>query len=135
MKIAILLTADYASIDPGSGKLNMLGVFNTIRARSFPTMHSRFYLAIRVVGDHNVERTEHKLAIQLADLDGKELVALEGSFALQATAPGVDSQHDFSFEFNDLVFPEPGDYRFYVSIDNDTVQGSLLMQVVSQVVE
>lgn len=135
MKIVILLTADYAYIDPGSGKLNILGVFDLIRAKSFPVIHRRFYLAIRVVGDHNAKRTDHLIAVRLADIDGKDLVALEGPFQLQATEPGVDSHHDFALEFNDMVFPATGDYRFYVSINNDQAQDSLLMRVVAEVAE
>ena len=47
MKILMMVTADYASIEPQTGKLNIIGVFNQINAQEFPTSHRRMYLVIK----------------------------------------------------------------------------------------
>ncbi len=46
MKIPMMVTADYATVDPVTGKLHILGVFRSISAQSFPCKHSRMCLAL-----------------------------------------------------------------------------------------
>ena len=44
MLVRIAALADYASISLGD-KLNILGIFSTIKARSVPIVHARFRIA------------------------------------------------------------------------------------------
>ena len=121
MKISIL-TADYASVDGVTGKLNILGVFQNIWAADFPCRHRRMYLAVLFEGEYLENRDGRQLAVALADLDGKEIIRIEGTFAMPSNAPGIPSEHNAIFEFNDIVFQKPGDYTFFVEVSGNETE-------------
>ena len=93
MKILMMVTADYASIEPQTGKLNIIGVFNQINAQEFPTSHRRMYLVIKIGGEIFDNPNPHKLSVALADEDGIEIVAIEGEFEMLSSSPGILPQH------------------------------------------
>jgi hypothetical protein len=69
--------ADYALIDQ-HGKLSVLGIFQHVWVASFPAVHPRTHLVIRVRG----KRTEigtHPMRIRFVDAGGRELIGGEGT--------------------------------------------------------
>ena len=129
VKILMMVTADYASIEPQTGKLNIIGVFNQINAQEFPTSHRRMYLVIKIGGEIFDNPNPHKLSVALADEDGIEIVAIEGEFEMLSSSPGILPQHSALLEVNDAVFHRPGDYRFYVNVNDGEAEESVVMQV------
>ena len=75
MEVKIFLTADFASIDR-SGKLNILGVFTEIQARSFPVILMQLFVVIQLEFDYS-ESGQHKVAyVSIHSPDGVEIATL-----------------------------------------------------------
>ncbi len=135
MKIPMLVTADYATVDPMTGKLHILGVFRNINARSFPFQHSRMCLAMIIEGEIADSRNPHELSVSLADEDGQDLFSMQGGFELPPHASGTPPHANVLLELNDLSFDKPGEYCFYVrvndrEVEGPEVEGSTAIQVV-----
>lgn len=58
-----------AIVDTG-GKVNLLGIFSNIFARTFPTCHPKFAIALNFTGDP----LEHMLALRIIDTSGNEVM-------------------------------------------------------------
>jgi hypothetical protein len=128
MDVDLALLADAATID-GSGKLNILGIFDRLTTTSFPTRHPRMSLVLRfAAGIHEVGR--HQVAISLKGPDGKEVLRVDGEMNL---APGPTSAGGavlvpHVLNMDGLVFPVPGRYAFDVKVDG-VHQASLPLSV------
>ena len=86
MEIDLALLADAATID-GSGKLNILGVFDRISASAFPAQHGRMAMVLRFSAGLP-EAGPHDVGIRLSGPDGQEVLRLDGEMQL---APGPRS--------------------------------------------
>lgn len=119
MEVDLALLADAATID-GSGKLNILGIFDRLGTNSFPTRHPRLSLVLRFsAGVHEAGR--HEVGITLKSPDGNELVRLDGEMHLGAgpreVVNGVLVPHILNMD--GLVFPVSGRYTFDVRVDGE----------------
>ena len=119
MDVDMALLADAATID-GSGKLNILGIFDRLTTTSFPTRHPSLSLVLRFsAGIDEVGR--HQVTILLKGPDGKEVVRIDGEMNL---APGPSSAGGavlvpHVLNMDGLVFPVPGRYAFDVRVDGE----------------
>jgi uncharacterized protein DUF6941 len=119
MEVDLALLADAATID-GSGKLNILGIFDRLGTTSFPTRHPRLSLILRFsAGVHEVGK--HDVGIILKAPDGHEVVRIDGEMNLAAgprgIAGGVLVPHILNMD--GLVFPVAGRYAFDVRVDGE----------------
>jgi hypothetical protein len=71
MNIEVYSLCDAATND--TGKLNMLGVFDTIQAKQLPVIYLQCAIALRIRFE-SIERGEHKVAVNFVDLDGKNII-------------------------------------------------------------
>lgn len=119
MEIDLALLADAATID-GSGKLNILGVFDRISTSGFPAKHPRLSLILRISASMN-EAGDHAVEISLKDPAGEEMGRINGTVAVgfgptetggRITVPQV-------INMDGLVFTQAGRYSFDVQIDGD----------------
>ena len=119
MEVDLALLADAATID-GSGKLNILGIFDRLGTNAFPTRHPRMTLVLRFAAGVD-ELGKHDVAIVLHGPDGKELVHIDGEMNLstgpRGVATGVVVPHILNMD--GLVFPAPGQYAFDVAVDGE----------------
>ena len=117
MEVDLALLADAATID-GSGKLNILGIFDRLTTQAFPTRHPRLSLVLRFsAGLDQVGR--HQVGIALKAPDGKEMVRIDGEMNL---APGPSGSGGavlvpHVLNMDGLIFPGPGRYAFDVRVD------------------
>lgn len=129
MEIDLALLADAATID-ASGKLNILGIFDRITAKSFPAQHSRITLVLRFAAGLQ-EAGSHEMEIRLKDPAGGEVVRLNGSMQLgpgtSDSGAGVKVPHILNLD--GMVFPEPGMYIFDVLVDGEHHVSIPLMMV------
>jgi len=122
MKIKIFTTADYANVDPGTGKLNILGAFNRIAASQFPTKHPRMVLALRLGANSPLEDAQpHDVKVVLTDEDGLELFQINTTVQLPVDTTGTRQDANWTIEFNALEFPHPGVYEFSVMEDGEQI--------------
>jgi hypothetical protein len=119
MEVDLALLADAATLD-GSGKLNILGIFDRLGTNSFPTRHPRLSLVLRFSAAAN-EVGKHEVGIVLTAPDGKEVVRIDGEMNLamgaRGVAGGVLVPHILNMD--GLVFPVPGRYSFDVRVDGE----------------
>jgi len=118
MEVDLALLADAATID-GSGKLNILGIFDRLTTSAFPTRHPRLSLVLRFSAGMQ-ELGKHEVEIQLKAPDGKQIVRSDGEMNL---SPGpraggvVLVPHVLNMD--GLVFPVAGRYFFDVRVDGE----------------
>src|SRR5215471_13220040 len=70
------------------GKLNILGVFDAVQVPTFPSVHARAHLVVRIKGART-ETGSHALAFAWKSPQGKELLASTGQLEIAAPPAGV----------------------------------------------
>lgn len=118
MKLMVLLTADYASIERSTGKLNILGAFSRIFAKTFPCRHHRMAVVVRLKPDFGDHTDDRELSVVLSDEDGTELVRFVIPFSFPLGEGGSRPEFQGVVELNNLLFPHPGLYEFAVLVDD-----------------
>jgi hypothetical protein len=122
MKSQVLLTADYASVDQATGKLNILGAFNRIFAKQFPAVHPRMALVAKLVASDFAETTEPRpIEVTLTDADGTELFQVTGMVQLPIDKKGFRQDANIIVEINAIEFPRPGTYEFIVKCEHEVI--------------
>lgn len=116
MDVDLALLADAATID-GSGKLNILGVFDRIVAPDFPVRHDRVALVLRFSGTVQ-DLGRHSVEIRLRG-PGGDVLRLDGSLEIapRAGAFGQAMKIPHILNMDGIVFQAPGEYAFDVSVD------------------
>ena len=117
MEIDLALVADAATVD-GSGKLNILGIFDRLAAPVFPVQHGRLSLVLRFSAGLQ-QAGAHTVEISLRTPGGADLFNLGGEMNLDpgpASAGGL-IRVPHVINLDGLVFPEPGPYSFEVRVD------------------
>ena len=134
MDVDLVLTADAATID-GSGKLNLLGVFDQISVARFPARHGRLSLVLRFLGGAHDAGT-HKLTIKLSTPSGKEIVSLSGELKVEpgrtSLQTGIRVPHVINLD--GIVFQEIGVHTFHILV-NGRHQATLPLTIVSRNVD
>ena len=119
MEVDLALLADAATID-GSGKLNILGIFDRLSTTAFPTRHPRLSLVLRFSAGIN-EVGKHAIGISLKAPDGQEVMRIDGEMNLSTGPGGVSGgvlvPHILNMD--GLVFPVAGRYAFDVRVDGE----------------
>jgi hypothetical protein len=116
MEVDLALTADAANVSQ-EGKLNILGVFDTIWTREFPFSHAAMVFVLRVRADFT-EQGAHHLEVRLIDADGGQLFRAEGPFQVPGGAPGRRVKPHVILGLGGVTFHKPGDYSFEIIVDN-----------------
>lgn len=121
MDIDLALLADAATID-GTGKLNILGVFDRITAGSFPARHERMVLVLRFNAGM-AEAGAHTVDIRMSAPDGAELVRLDGEMQLSPGrgSAGAAIRVPHVLHLDGMVLPTAGTYAFDVRVDGEHV--------------
>ena len=112
MDVSLAVCCDAANVSR-EGKLNLLGIFNSIHAAEFPCTHPHLALVLRVearVGEEGV----HPLVIQLVDEDGQQLFDINGQLSLQGAQPGRPMTAQTIMDINNLQLPRPGTFAFEI---------------------
>jgi hypothetical protein len=116
MNIQVAVLCDAATDD--TGKLNLLGAFDTIYTQQLPAVHPQCSIALRVTFGHEDEG-KHKLKLNFVDADGRPImppIPLDVEVAL----PG-DSHfgtRNFIMNIQQLKFENPGLYSMDVTLDD-----------------
>lgn len=122
MNVTLAVLADFAnkSVD---GKLNILGVFDTIYAESYPAVHPEMKLVIRFEM-HPAETEEaKKVQIQLRNDRGAKLSEVAADLQVQVP-PGVRGAGemvtaDIILSLAGLPIDQPGTYEFVVLVSGE----------------
>jgi hypothetical protein len=115
MEVTLAVCCDAANVSR-EGKLNLLGIFNSIHAAEFPCTHPHLALVLRVearIGEEGV----YPLEIQLVDEDGQQLFHINGQLSLQGAEPGRPMTAQTIMDINNLQLPRPSTYAFEIFVD------------------
>jgi len=118
MEIPLALLADYANTSQ-DGKLNVMGVFNRILTKDFPTVHPEMRLVFRLEAQPSERGRQATVEIKLLDADASVLHHLKGRLGVpqESRQPTIEINH--ILRLTGMVFEKPGDYRFDILIDGD----------------
>lgn len=115
MDVTLAVCCDAANVSR-EGKLNLLGIFNSIHAAEFPCTHPHLALVLRVEARLGEEGT-YPLEIKLVDEDGQQLFDIGGQLSLQGAEPGRPMTAQTIMDINNLQLPRPGTYAFEIFLD------------------
>jgi hypothetical protein len=118
MEIQLAVLADYANAAAGQ-KLNVIGVFDSIRATAFPYTHPMMVLAIRSRFSNDDADREQKIEVTLRDEDGRSWAKARGAFEVGRMPPGEVRYWNTVLKFFSLTFAAPGIFEFHVAIGDD----------------
>jgi hypothetical protein len=100
-----------------SGKLNILGTFDTILTSQLPAVHPQCSVALRITFS-KIEEGSHKIKMNFVDEDGK-LVMPAIDMPVDVLLPGDASflVRNFVINIQQLKFEKPGNYSIDVAIN------------------
>jgi hypothetical protein len=109
------VVADYALIDQ-QGKLSVLGMFQHVWVQSFPAVHHRTHLVLRVRG-RRTEIGTHSIQIRFMDDQGAQLIGGDGTVQFGEPAAGIVDVEAGAVLVFDVPLPRAGEYAFEISLD------------------
>jgi hypothetical protein len=118
VQVDFAVLSDYALIDQ-HGKLSVLGIFQHVWVASFPALHPRTHLVLRVRGRRS-EIGSHPIRIRFLDDAGAELMGGEGTVQFGEPPAGVTEIEAGAVLVFDVPLPRPGTYTFEISVDLGT---------------
>jgi Family of unknown function (DUF6941) len=116
MRVTFAVLADAANTTR-EGKLNIMGIFDSIQAKEIPVIHPQMQLVIRFEADSAESGKAQNVEVHLMDEDGKKLFVLRGDFTMGPGRPGEAIGSNHILTINMLKFERPGDYEFKILIN------------------
>jgi len=115
MRIEIFALSDAATADVG--KLNMLGAFDTIWVAKTPAIYPQCTIVLRVRFER-IERGEHKVTVQFADADGKNVIPpAQGTITIDFPEEQSSSSANLILNIQGLRLDRLGEYSIDLAID------------------
>jgi hypothetical protein len=119
MEVTMAVLAE-ASNTTGDGRLNMLGVFDVIHARSMPYRHPKMNVVLRIKAEIGEKGESHTLDLRLLDPDGKvQDQPPTMPLVFPAEMPLATPEQTIVIEMLNLSFQQAGAYEFEVLIDGN----------------
>ena len=126
MHLSFALFADGANISQ-EGKLNILGVFDAMQVSSFPSVHPRAHLVVRLKGSRS-DVGPHQVYLAWRNPEGNDLWTSNGQLDIGAPPGGVSEIDMPLIAPIDLPLDQPGVYTMTVMLDGE-MQGELRLHV------
>jgi len=130
VQVDFAVLADYALIDQ-QGKLSVLGIFQHVWVASFPAVHPRTHLVLRVRG-RRTEIGEHRIRIRFVDDRDQELIGGDGTVQFGEPPAGVTEVEAGAVLVFDVPLPRAGAYAFEISLGEQTLRVPLSASLVPQ---
>ena len=121
MEIEIFTLADFAQ--DNHSKLTIVGTFDSINSKQFPTVHPACTVACRLRFAAK-EAGDHSFKLRLIDAKGTETIQpIEGNINIGNPPNGQLASVNIVVNFNQLKFEVAGRYSFELYIDGDWKSG------------
>ena len=104
-ELLAILVCDDVIRDVRTHKFSLIGLFNRISARRFPSRHARLHVFVSLTNGHGT--CEAELRCVLRDED-QPVGGMKGKIEF----PGPLAVVDMNFDIANLTFPKPGRYSF-----------------------
>ncbi|HEX5437901.1 MAG TPA: hypothetical protein VFW98_12125 [Gemmatimonadaceae bacterium] len=115
MHVSFALFADAANVSQ-EGKLNVLGVFDSVHVAGFPAVHPRAHLVVRLKGSH-ADVGAHVVGLQWRNPQGTELWSTSGELNVGAPPIGTGEMDLPIIAALDLPLDGPGTYTMGIALD------------------
>ncbi|MFC1982998.1 DUF6941 family protein [Chloroflexota bacterium] len=107
--------AEYANVTR-DGKLNLMGVSNTISARTLPWVQPQLHAVLQFeVGAADWD-TEKNIEIELLDADGNRVSSMSGKVKVAKPKEAKSFNMNWIMSINNSRFNKDGDYVFVVRL-------------------
>jgi hypothetical protein len=127
MNVELFCICDFASTDAG-GKLNIIGVFDSIRAKSVPAKHGPFSIAGKARFDPS-EAGEKHFRVRFLAPDGADVFpAAEASISVTRSPDQKTASAQIALVVSGTQLPTFGQYSVVLEIDN-TLAASVPLHV------
>jgi hypothetical protein len=115
MKVELFAMCD-AATDSG-GKLNILGVYDTIAGPRAPLVHSRCAIVLKIRFER-IERGDHKLKLNIVNQDGAPVIpSLEAPLSINFPDPSPSATAQLILDLHNLKFDKFGEYSIDLAVD------------------
>ncbi len=119
MQVEIFSLCDAATAD--GGKLNMLGVFDTLWAPQVPVTHPQCTIALRM-RFWRLERGDHKVTVNFIDIDGKHVIpTARGVLRIRFPETQRSGSANLILNLQGLRLERYGEYSIDLSVDERAV--------------
>lgn len=108
------IVCDSVHIDPATGKQYLLGVFPSVRSRTFPFRYPRMMFVLTIAG---LPEGKHSLRITLGLPMETQHTLVEREFE----SPGPMQKISLLSDLQGLGFETPGHYAIAIDIDNENL--------------
>jgi hypothetical protein len=115
MYVAFALLADAANVAL-DGKLNILGVFDVVRAAAFPTLLPRVHLVARLKAQGS-DVGAHRVGLQVTGPGGATLLSAEIEIAIHPLPPGTSEVDIPLVQTLDVQLQRAGPHTVLLTID------------------
>lgn len=100
----------------------MIGIFDNVRAPSFPIEHPPFFICVEIEFDPSETGATHTFVFELMDEDGKSVLRFEGPPAAIPRDPHYGPQRvHMTVGMGGIRFERPGPYRLDVQCDGEVI--------------
>ena len=118
MQIEIFSLCDAATSE--SGKLNILGAFDTIWAKKMPVVHPRCTVALRF-RFHSSEGDKHNVSVKFIDADGRHIIPpMKGAIGINYSQGQRSASANLILNIQNLKLEKYGEYSIDLSIDGES---------------
>jgi len=115
MTVEVFVLCD-AATDSG-GKLNILGAFDSLWMKDFPSVHPHCAIALRLRFSA-IERGNHRVMVSFVDQDGKAVIpALDGNIAITFPDEQKTGAANLILHLQGLKIEKAGEYSIDLAVD------------------
>jgi hypothetical protein len=128
VELNYLLVADCANLT-NDGKLNVMGIFDTIHAQGFPCVHAQLFIVAELVAGPAEYGRTCLFEVKILDEDAAgEVLKIGGQMVVPRGMHGTAHIRNI-VAAQAVTFPKPGTYEISILIDQD-VKGIKALHVV-----
>lgn len=121
MRATLAAIADSARVEAGE-KLHVNGIFDTIFAESFPAVHPKMVLVVRLQLEANDASRVRGVRVRLCDEQGQLLFEQTARAQVGIVPPGEMPCTNLIYQLANTTFHGPGRYHFLVDADRTHVR-------------
>ena len=118
MDVTLAVLADYSNVSR-EGKLNIMGIFDRIWAKSFPAVHPVAQLIMRFECGPAEFGTEKEIKIVVLDADGGQVASVNGKISIGAEQKDPRLKMDHSLPLRNMRFEAPGRYAISILVSGE----------------
>lgn len=127
MKVDILTLCD--SAQEYNGKLVIVGTFNTIKAKEYPSIHSGFSVVARIIFDENERENNYDIEISIKKENEEVFVMPPTTLPINVSnIKGENPTVNLLMKGHDITIPQSGTYIVALRIGVNSWETKLITE-------